>query len=1126
MPSIPWPAVFDASPLPAAITDHTGVVQHISAAGAACLSVEAPACSGKPLASLVSSSASRARISEAIQSLQKNPEEGNLSVTELIFGKRGQKKSFLSATLVPVPGEDGKASHILWSFEPVSSPGELESAGDRGERGDAAALERQKSEASELLGLRRLVSALIEHLPVGMLFLTGSDFCIQWANSRASEMLGIGMENLRKQRFCDAFPSAIESKLEERIRAASKSGKLNQDLDFTYRRNGKESGYWQVLAVPIPTDDSGRNSILLLLMDIGAQVRTRKAAEESAGDVEKERRLLESVLELLPVGLLIVDKDGGYLRSNAARARIWGGFEPASSVLDYRHYRGWFTRNGRSIRPEEWPIARAARNGSEIINEELEIERFGGGRRTVLCSAIPIRDVQGRILGGLSVMEDVTEQKQAERELEWQKQKAERLASDRLIAIERTNRLISISQSLLAETTISGLLERMADVACELARARVGLSGYGFADGVFRRGVLARTGKSYRHMREGSFSLKEGAAYEELIRRKRPFRFHENELRTEEPVEMPQGGQVVRGGLMGCPLIGKEGALVGAILVSDRIEGQFSEFDEILLSEFCAIASLSLQLIESAMEARQRADELDAIFAALNDIIVIYDAEGTAIQANPAAIEAFGYNPVGFSRDALTEKLQTRHLDGTPVEMDKIPSSIALQGVPVCNLHYLITDAVGRTITVQVSGAPIWSGNRVVAAVCALRDVTERENLLRDLQVERLIAEERARDAEEARRIFEGILENVPEGVGIADAESLRMKHISRHGLEMLGLLADQVRDTTIGDIARLTPTFEPGGEPVSVEGLPMVRAIREGRRIVDEEWRVKTADGRSLWVLCSCAPLEDREGRITDGILVWRNITERRQAEESLRLLSTALQASNSDLLHFAHTISHDLREPLRGLLCHLQVLETSHGQRLDSASREVLHFAMQSGRQMSEMIDGLLEYARIGRPGRALGWIDSGLALEKALLNLRQFILETNAEITHGSLPRIQADDVQLTQLFQNLLDNALRFHGAGRPQVVVAAKETGIEWIFTVADNGVGIDSKYQEKVYDFFQRLNIPESYGGGGIGLAICRRIIERHGGRIWVEPKPGEGATVCFSIPKRADAKDKETQGV
>lgn len=240
----------------------------------------------------------------------------------------------------------------------------------------------------------------------------------------------------------------------------------------------------------------------------------------------------------------------------------------------------------------------------------------------------------------------------------------------------------------------------------------------------------------------------------------------------------------------------------------------------------------------------------------------------------------------------------------------------------------------------------------------------------------------------------------------------------------------------------------------------------------------------------------------------------ERREANERLEATLADLKRSNEELEQFAYIASHDLQEPLRMIASYTQLLDQRYGDRLDDKARKFIDYAVDGALRMQRLINDLLAYSRVSRRSKAMEPVGAGAVLGDALRNLATAIEESESIILHGELPTVRADATQLSQLFQNLVANAIKFRGAAPPQVRITAQDQGEQWRFSVQDNGIGIDEQYADKIFVIFQRLHTRQEYPGTGIGLAICRRIVERHGGRLWFESQPGDGATFHFTLPK------------
>jgi PAS domain S-box-containing protein len=291
-----------------------------------------------------------------------------------------------------------------------------------------------------------------------------------------------------------------------------------------------------------------------------------------------------------------------------------------------------------------------------------------------------------------------------------------------------------------------------------------------------------------------------------------------------------------------------------------------------------------------------------------------------------------------------------------------------------------------------------------------------------------------------------------------------------------------------------------------------------------DFEMQRPNEGGGTRWVSLSGEPLFDEDGRFAGYRGVGKDITERKRAEEDLRRAhadlerkATELERSNSELEQFAYVASHDLQEPLRMVSSYTQLVLRRYGERLDGDAKEFMAYVVDGAARMKQLIEDLLAYSRVGTRGKEFKPVPVETAVRRAINNLRAALEETGASITYDAMPTVEADDVQLAQLFQNLMGNALKFRSASVPRIHVAVKEQADEWEFAVQDNGIGIEPQYFDRIFMVFQQLHTKGEFPGTGIGLAICKKVVERHGGRIWVSSKPGEGSTFHFTLPKKRE---------
>lgn len=301
-----------------------------------------------------------------------------------------------------------------------------------------------------------------------------------------------------------------------------------------------------------------------------------------------------------------------------------------------------------------------------------------------------------------------------------------------------------------------------------------------------------------------------------------------------------------------------------------------------------------------------------------------------------------------------------------------------------------------------------------------------------------------------------------------------------------------------------LTNLVHPDDIAAATAALQRVTAKKAGRF----ECRFLHNDGQYRW-LAWVVVLSPQEEFLYAAA---RDITDRRLAEEKLRQKTDELQRSNQELEQFAYVASHDLQEPLHLVSGYVQLLARRYKGKLDADADEFIGYAIEGVNRMKDLIADLLGYSRVGSSRKEFAPVVLEDTLNQVLENLQPVIAESHASVTHDPLPAVLGDDTQMIQLFENLIDNAIKFRGTESPRIHIAARQLEELWLFFVRDNGIGIDPQYTERVFVIFQRLHTPDKYPGTGIGLAIARKIVERHGGRIWVDSEPGKGSTFYFTL--------------
>ena len=483
----------------------------------------------------------------------------------------------------------------------------------------------------------------------------------------------------------------------------------------------------------------------------------------------------------------------------------------------------------------------------------------------------------------------------------------------------------------------------------------------------------------------------------------------------------------------------------------------------------------SLKLVTERLNLAQRA----ARFGVWDWNIITGD-----IVWSPEMFHLFGLDPVTTTASFETWR-GVVHLDDREAAGHKIEAALRERSLLMSEYRIITPDQQIRWISASGEASYDDAGRPLrMIGICV--DITDRK-----------LAEEilKSRD-EQFRMMFEHhdsvMLLIDPETGAIIDANSAAARF---YGYDVATL-----RTIKISDINVLGP------DELEADRL---RALHEERNTFIFPHRI--AGGEIRMVEVNSSPITLKGQTILFSII--HDITRRIRAEAQLQKTLAELTRSNEELQQFAYVASHDLREPLRMVASYTQLLARRYDDQLDDEARKFIAYAVEGATRMQRLIDDLLTYSRVETKGRSLESAPTGELLDAAVHNLQAAIEESGAVVTCDELPTVRADRSQLIQLFQNLVGNAIKFrHPGASPRIHVTARNLGQEWQFSVADNGIGIDPRFNERIFVIFQRLHAREQYTGTGIGLAICKRIVDRHGGRIWVKSTPGQGATFCFTL--------------
>jgi PAS domain S-box-containing protein len=477
-------------------------------------------------------------------------------------------------------------------------------------------------------------------------------------------------------------------------------------------------------------------------------------------------------------------------------------------------------------------------------------------------------------------------------------------------------------------------------------------------------------------------------------------------------------------------------------------------------------------------EARYR-----SLFTNNHAVMLLIDPDsGAIIDANPAACTYYGYSHKALTARAISDINMLSEAE-VYEEMQRAKHE--------ARRHFLFHHrlASGAVRDVEVYSGPIHAyGKQLLYSI--VHDITERKRI-----------EEALRESEARLR---RLVENMPVMMDAFDEDN-RILVWNRECERVTGYSADEM----VGNAHAMEILYP----DTAYRERMMAEMVKLENDFRDEEWAITCKDGTAKTISWS-----NISARFPiPGWNMWAigvDVTARKQAEQSHQRYAAALERSNAEFKQFAHIVSHDLKAPLRMVKSFLELLSRHYGYDLDAEAHEYIQFAMDGATQMEQLIDALLAYARVDSQGQDPIPTDAEEILDIVLHILQFDIQEKSAEVTHTPLPTVRADPTQLKQLFQNLIGNALKFCDQQQPQIHIDAEHRDDVWVFRVQDNGIGIAKQDQARVFEIFDRLHTQEEYEGTGIGLAVCKKIVERHGGRMWVESEVGEGSTFYFTLPE------------
>jgi len=504
------------------------------------------------------------------------------------------------------------------------------------------------------------------------------------------------------------------------------------------------------------------------------------------------------------------------------------------------------------------------------------------------------------------------------------------------------------------------------------------------------------------------------------------------------------------------------------------------------------------ELRQALAALRESEERFRAVLNSANEAILVYDRELMVVAGNLAAERVIGLPLTDLlGKPGFTSQLPCVREDGEPLTPEERPTRVTVRsGLPLNGKVIGIRRADGSVSWLAVNTGFLRHPGELeyYGIVSTISDITERRR-----------AETALRESEERfRRTFE------LAGSGLAHVGlDGRFRLVNRKLCEILGYAPEELVGRSVKEVSH------PEDRDVTDRARDDMHAGR--REAFGVQKRYLRSNGRVVWVDLTVTMVRDAEGKGLYDIAIFDDITERKHAEAALHAAHEELKRSNAELAQFAYVASHDLQEPLRMVSSYTQLLARRYADRLDGDAKEFMAYVVDGAARMKQLIEDLLAYSRVGTRGRQFHDVAVEAPLRRAIANLRAAIEEASASVSFDALPTVPADESQLAQLFQNLIGNALKFRSPSVPRIHVSCSEREREWEFSVADNGIGIEPQYFERIFMVFQRLHNKTEYPGTGIGLAICKKVVERHNGRIWVESVPDQGTTFHFTLPKQQE---------
>lgn len=462
-----------------------------------------------------------------------------------------------------------------------------------------------------------------------------------------------------------------------------------------------------------------------------------------------------------------------------------------------------------------------------------------------------------------------------------------------------------------------------------------------------------------------------------------------------------------------------------------------------------------------------------------------WNTETNAIKWSDNLYRIYGMEPKEFEID-LELFLKSIYPEDLVI-VNEIIDKLIKEKIPVSYEHRIIRKD-GSIRIVSGKSKPFFdeNGNLIKVTGCTV-DITERKEAQNQLEAE--------------KDFSENIVNNSTYGI-IAFDTGLKFTAWNKTMEKLTGVSRRKALGKTIW---QLFPGLK------NLENEKLFNEVLEGKKVLLQE---RTNEDGSFVFETNLVPLKNKSGQILGGLILINNITARKNAEKKIKQKNKELEQSNRELERFADVISHDLKEPLRMISNYTQLFARKYEQMLDPDAKEFINYALDGVHRIQLLINDLIEYNSLGRQILDIKPTKIADVIENVIKDLKNEIDASHAVITWSSLPEVKCNRKQMDRLFYNLIDNAIKFRSSNPPEIHISAVKKGHSWLFSVQDNGIGMDNRYNDRIFVLFQRLHGRDAYSGTGIGLAICKKITEMHNGEIWFESLPGKGTTFYFTIPE------------